>query len=207
MFLLTSSKRHSASSLKRTFDFRVVSSQSTSLSFRVDDKSKTFKSNGTLFNRMRLLLLPSSLQSCPPPMVLLVGLITFSPTSFGWSCRHSNININRIRTNRRHFSHAPVRQSFAFNAPLGVSLANEEVVNVTICSSEAKKMTQILADDDQFVKPERDPRSYRTIRLQNNLIALLVCDERTSGVGVEAASVHVQAGHLDDTIPGLARKL
>jgi hypothetical protein len=28
----------------------------------------------------------------------------------------------------------------------------------------------------------------------------------TSGIGVEAASVHVQAGHFDDTIPGLARK-
>lgn len=64
----------------------------------------------------------------------------------------------------------------------------------------------ILADYDQFVTPERDPRKYRVVRLANNLLVLLVCDEMSSGIGVEAASVHVQAGHMDDTIPGLARK-
>lgn len=67
--------------------------------------------------------------------------------------------------------------------------------------------TRILADWDAFVKPERDPRKYRVLVLPNNLQVLLVCDEMTSGVGVEAASVHVQAGHFDDSIPGLARKL
>jgi len=66
--------------------------------------------------------------------------------------------------------------------------------------------TRILADWEAFVTPERDPRKYRIIALPNNLQALLVCDEMTSGIGVEAASVHVQAGHYDDTIPGLARK-
>jgi hypothetical protein len=63
----------------------------------------------------------------------------------------------------------------------------------------------ILADHADFITPERDPRKYRAIKLPNNLQVLLVCDEMTSGVGVEAASVHVQAGHFDDTIPGLAR--
>jgi hypothetical protein len=66
--------------------------------------------------------------------------------------------------------------------------------------------TRILADWDAFIKPERDPRKYRVLVLSNNLQVLLVCDEMTSGIGVEAASVHVQAGHFDDTIPGLARK-
>ena len=64
--------------------------------------------------------------------------------------------------------------------------------------------TKILADHPQFVVPERDLRQYRVIQLPNNLICLLVCDSLTSGVGVEAASVHVQAGHFDDTLPGLA---
>jgi hypothetical protein len=63
----------------------------------------------------------------------------------------------------------------------------------------------VLADHADFITPERDPRKYRAIKLPNNLQVLLVCDEMTSGVGVEAASVHVQAGHFDDTIPGLAR--
>lgn len=66
--------------------------------------------------------------------------------------------------------------------------------------------SQVLAAASTFVKPDRDPRSYRAVRLSNNLNVLLVCDETaTAGVGVEAASVHVQAGHFDDAIPGLAR--
>ena len=43
------------------------------------------------------------------------------------------------------------------------------------------------------------------IRLANNLQVLLVSDRlAVGGVGVEAASVHVQAGHFDDTVAGLA---
>jgi len=63
----------------------------------------------------------------------------------------------------------------------------------------------ILADDDDFVKPERDKRAYRAVRLRNNLEVLLVSTNTSEGtVGIEAASVHVQAGHFDDTLPGLA---
>jgi hypothetical protein len=64
---------------------------------------------------------------------------------------------------------------------------------------------EIIADHDDFITPERDVRRYRIVRLPNNLKVLLVSDQMTSGVGVEAASVHVQAGHFDDTLPGLAR--
>ena len=85
--------------------------------------------------------------------------------------------------------------------------------------------TSILADSHEFVKPDRDLREYRYIRLPNNLEALLVSTANTKTRGdeiddveleledldggsaaaqVEAASVHVQAGHFDDTIPGLA---
>lgn len=59
--------------------------------------------------------------------------------------------------------------------------------------------------EDEFITPERDPRSYRLIKLPNNLVALIVSDGLKEGVGVEAASVHVKAGHFDDTVPGLAR--
>jgi hypothetical protein len=63
----------------------------------------------------------------------------------------------------------------------------------------------VLADDADFVKPDPDPRQYRVIVLPNNLQVLLVSDQLLPGaVGVEAASVHVQAGHFDDTLPGLA---
>jgi hypothetical protein len=63
----------------------------------------------------------------------------------------------------------------------------------------------IITDDIDFIRPDRDLRSYRYIRLSNNLYCLLICDNMQSGVGIEAASIHVQAGHFDDTIPGLAR--
>ncbi|KAG7364481.1 secreted/periplasmic Zn-dependent peptidase, insulinase-like protein [Nitzschia inconspicua] len=90
--------------------------------------------------------------------------------------------------------------------------------------------TTILADASDFIKPDRDLREYRYIRLPNNLQALLVStakaaseevhgdkeeelnddyddeddDSSAAAAQVEAAAVHVQAGHFDDTIPGLA---
>lgn len=68
-----------------------------------------------------------------------------------------------------------------------------------------KPTTMLIADDASFLKPDRDPRRYRMIRLPNNLQVLLVSDQlAVGGTGVEAASVHVQAGHFDDTVPGLA---
>ena len=76
----------------------------------------------------------------------------------------------------------------------------------TFDAASSSTGTVILTDDAEFVRPDRDLRSYRFIQLANNLRCLLVCDNMQSGVGIEAASVHVQAGHFDDTIPGLARK-
>ena len=68
--------------------------------------------------------------------------------------------------------------------------------------------TVILADAKDFIKPDRDRHEYRYIKLKNNLQVLLVstAGAKTSedAAQVEAASIHVQAGHFDDTIPGLA---
>lgn len=69
--------------------------------------------------------------------------------------------------------------------------------------------TVVLADSNQFIRPDRDLREYRIIKLQNNLEALLVSTAKTAGedddsAKVEAASMHIQAGHFDDTLPGLA---
>lgn len=72
-------------------------------------------------------------------------------------------------------------------------------------TTSTNNSTIILADDDAFLKPERDPRQYRMIRLANQLQVLLVSDRlAVGGVGAEAGAVHVQAGHFDDTVPGLA---
>jgi len=82
--------------------------------------------------------------------------------------------------------------------------------------------TIILVNDDEFTKPDLDMREYRIIQLKNNLQALIVStsktttsaatggeeeeegDDDSSSSYVEAASMHIQAGHFDDPIPGLA---
>jgi hypothetical protein len=73
---------------------------------------------------------------------------------------------------------------------------------------------EVLGNENDFIKPDRDERQYRWIKLSNNLQVLLVStsesstsssDNTNTRTGMEAASVHVQAGHMDDTIPGLAR--
>mmetsp|Transcript_4229 Transcript_4229/g.8839 ORF Transcript_4229/g.8839 Transcript_4229/m.8839 type:complete len:1203 (+) Transcript_4229:238-3846(+) len=89
------------------------------------------------------------------------------------------------------------------NTASDVSSSPDDGIN-DICSSDGDVI--VLADDPDFVKPDRDARKYRVIKLkENNLKVLLVSDQMAQGaVGTEAAAVHVQAGHFDDTIPGLA---
>jgi insulysin len=53
----------------------------------------------------------------------------------------------------------------------------------------------ILASDEDFVKPDLDKRQYRAIKLPNNLEVLLVSDKNTD---IEAAAVHIKAGHFND---------
>ncbi len=86
---------------------------------------------------------------------------------------------------------------------------NTTVVNEEVTIKENDKGTMILADADAFIKPDRDPRDYRVIKLKNNLQAMLVSttqavNDDDESANVEAASMHIQAGHFDDTLPGLA---
>jgi hypothetical protein len=90
-------------------------------------------------------------------------------------------------------------ESYSTDLPLKDSFAEDVLV------SNDSDQTMVLADADDFVKPDRDLREYRVIVLPNNLQVLLVSDQMAEGdVGVEAASVHVQAGHFDDSVKGLA---
>lgn len=83
--------------------------------------------------------------------------------------------------------------------------------------TSSPSLTKILADDPDFVKPDPDVRQYRWIQLANNLQVLLVSTTTSNAAAseseeetlshVEAASVHVQAGHFDDTIPGVSQVL
>jgi len=64
-------------------------------------------------------------------------------------------------------------------------------------SSTQTTTTKILATDEEFVKSLPDKRTYRAITLPNKLTVLLASDPTTD---VEAASVHVRAGHFDDPV-------
>jgi len=118
-------------------------------------------------------------------------------------------------------------QSAATDAETSTTSSPTDATTSTTCTSSPSWDTKILADDPDFVKPDPDDRKYRWIRLANNLQVLLVSttettskdhvdvevedadadEEEASGdieSHVEAAAVHVQAGHFDDTIPGVS---
>jgi insulysin len=103
---------------------------------------------------------------------------------------------------------APTQGSLLARKTALVSLletTQSEVVHADLLPRNDSGETIILADADSFKKPERDMRDYRVILLPNNLQVLLVSDNLKPGdVGIEAASVHVHAGHMDDTLKGLA---
>jgi len=93
----------------------------------------------------------------------------------------------------------------------------QELSSSSSSSSPNSRETLTLATETDFVKPDRDMSQYRWIKLHNNLQVLLVSTasdksddsedgdgDENSGAKVEAASIHVQAGHFDDTIAGLA---
>lgn len=79
----------------------------------------------------------------------------------------------------------------------------QSTTSTTGVTSTSTSPSKLLASDDEFLKPSLDKRHYRSILLPNNLQVLLVSDPQTD---VEAAAVHIKAGHFDDPMsrPGLA---
>ena len=114
---------------------------------------------------------------------------------------------------RNHFlKHVPVFGRLRMVDGAVADVVDEtKYVPATAKTSEPNEQgTVVLADDHEFVKPDLDLRQYRIIKLQNNLQALIVSTSKTSAgedddsSRVEAASMHIQAGHFDDTLAGLA---
>jgi len=109
------------------------------------------------------------------------------------------------------FNRTPEQSATALSAEAKI-LATERESNISLEDSMGtSRNTVILAGSPDFIKPDRDMSQYRWIKLENNLEVILVStasdnsdSDENSGAKVEAASVHVQAGHFDDTIPGLA---
>ena len=102
--------------------------------------------------------------------------------------------------------------SCLYQSTAAADTAAEKSPSSPLLSKERK--TEILAHESDFVKPDPDLRQYRWINLPNNLQVLLVSTTETTSPEereseedlshVEAAAVHVQAGHFDDTIPGVS---
>ena len=85
-------------------------------------------------------------------------------------------------------------RAFAIN---GIKSATNLVLGASITSDvgSTKTATVVTDEDSDFIKPEPDNRQYRGVKLANNLKVLLVSAPDSD---VEGASVHVQAGHMDD---------
>lgn len=82
--------------------------------------------------------------------------------------------------------------------PFFTATSDELELTSVLDSTESnlhKINTLILANDEDFIKPDPDKRQYRAIKLQNNLEILLVSDKDTD---IEAAAVHIKAGHFND---------
>ena len=96
-------------------------------------------------------------------------------------------------------SRSKLNESPAIAEPISSILSSP----LTTTTASATSTSIILANDESFIKSLPDKRSYRVIQLPNQLTVLLTSDPTTD---VEAAAVHVRAGHFHDPIhrPGLA---
>jgi hypothetical protein len=127
------------------------------------------------------------------------------------SRRPDLLSFQKQTAGSRRFGCSPSNSNTALSAE-AEALATE-IENSTSLedSTNTPRKTEILVDAPEFIKPDRDLSQYRWIKLENNLQVLLVStapdksdSEKDSAAKSEAASIHVQAGHFDDTIPGLA---
>lgn len=126
-------------------------------------------------------------------------------TPIRWS---DTIKGNSLTCNRGHSTSTIARSA----EETLTAVRNITNVEKPLSSSISSAKTEILAAESEFIKPDRDLSKYRWIRLENNLQVILVStatnknssNDKTSSAKVEAASIHVQAGHFDDSIPGLA---
>ena len=83
------------------------------------------------------------------------------------------------------------------NNALSSTITDKDSPAATDVDGNNMSASKILADDESFVKPKLDKRSYRAIELPNRLQILLVSDPETD---IEAASAHIKAGHYDDPV-------
>ena len=132
-------------------------------------------------------------------LLLLVGGVQ----SFGSSYQHrQNTLIGRVSAQQisSKLGESPSSDTVL---DLEKTTSNGEEIDTTTAiaddiprlNTEKSTETVILANDEEFVKSQPDKRSYRAITLPNQLTVLLASDPTTD---VEAASVHVRAGHFDD---------
>jgi len=82
--------------------------------------------------------------------------------------------------------------------PVVNSSHDNDDIEATPSPPKAATISKVLADDKDFIKSQLDKRKYRSIVLPTNkLQILLVSDPETD---VEAAAVHIKAGHFDDPV-------
>lgn len=129
-----------------------------------------------------------------PTIRSALPLFTFLDQEFASSnCVYNNSNKKNkrgpfARITRNYCSSETLEKSVLDEQ---LALKTEDVVGINRGGSQSF----VVANDNEFIKPDLDTRAYRTVVLSNNLEVLLVSDPDTD---IESASVHVKAGHFDD---------
>lgn len=129
--------------------------------------------------------------------LLLFVYLSLGEAFLGHSHRQSSFH---RRTSSSPSSSESIRNNNKKHSTVGATTLKEPSA---VASTPPTRKTTILNNDDEFLKPEPDKRQYRAVRLWNGLECLLVSSPESD---VEACSVHVKAGHMDDPDdrPGLA---
>ena len=123
---------------------------------------------------------------------LLLLLLTGRARAFANQFDRRNVRIGRAEPADRP------RATSSLSVLQDVREASEAAANGDgdgATTAHADTRTQLLASEAEFVKSLPDTRAYRAVELPNRLRVLLASDPAAD---VEAAAVHVRAGHFDD---------
>jgi len=133
--------------------------------------------------------------------ILLSCFVVTTTNGFVSPVQQQNAPMSRHNNNGAITVGSPGMKLKSILSPDVITKSNLQEATTTTTSK--RRSTVVLHDDTEFVKPNRDNRKYRSIRLWNNLECLLISASESD---VEAAAVNVKAGHMDDPVgrPGLA---
>ena len=125
-------------------------------------------------------------------LLLLIGGAQSFASPFN---HHREIGGRRAKTSTQLWGHSSSSSEKVPFSSTKLKAATLDDTTTLTAGTETAGETVVLAEDSEFIKSDPDKLQYRVINLPNQLTVLLASNPATD---VEAASVHVRAGHFDD---------